>query len=257
MTLTATQLDAFAQTGALTVRGAVPPSLTSPAIGLITDWYCNDLQPDQIAEYTHRTFAAHLGDHQALLALFHDSGAVDLATELLGDIAPVTTAQIQVRIPAAAAPHQPVKAMHVDGVACPHLDPAELRTFSLLVGVLLSDITDPDGGAMHYQPSGHRLMAAWFRNEWNRGVTAQTPPHIDTQRGTPLLGHVGDLHLQHHLVPHAVGTNTTDTPRLMAYFRVSHPDHAERRLDALRDPWLDYPPITARAGARPPRRTPS
>ncbi|MFF5808882.1 hypothetical protein [Streptomyces sp. NPDC012746] len=38
----------------------------------------------------------------------------------------------------------------MDGVGCPHLDPAELRTFSLLVGVVLSPITRPDAGALHY-----------------------------------------------------------------------------------------------------------
>jgi hypothetical protein len=27
----------------------------------------------------------------------------------------------------------------------------------------------------------------------------------------------------------------------MAYFRVSHVAHAEHRLQALQDPWLDYP----------------
>jgi hypothetical protein len=31
----------------------------------------------------------------------------------------------------------------------------------------------------------------------------------------------------------------------MAYFRVSHPAHPRRRLEALRDPSLDYPPLTA------------
>jgi hypothetical protein len=47
----------------------------------------------------------------------------------------------------------------------------------------------------------------------------------------------------HHLVPHSVGRNLTPFPRVMAYFRVSHPDHPRRRLEALRDPWLDYPPL--------------
>jgi len=33
----------------------------------------------------------------------------------------------------------------------------------------------------------------------------------------------------HHLVPHSVGRNYTSTPRVMAYFRVSHP---ATRIDA-------------------------
>jgi hypothetical protein len=49
----------------------------------------------------------------------------------------------------------------------------------------------------------------------------------------------------HHLVPHAVGRNTGTEPRVMAYFRVSHIHHAERRIEALQNPWLDYPPLSA------------
>jgi ectoine hydroxylase-related dioxygenase (phytanoyl-CoA dioxygenase family) len=154
--------------------------------------------------------------------------------------------QIQIRVPEAdLVTIQPEKAMHVDGVACPHLDPDELRTFSLLVGVALSDVGDPAGGALRYVPGGHLRMSEWFRSEWSLGITDQVPPQIDAEGGVPFLGVPGDVLLMHHLVPHAVGRNHTLAPRIMAYFRVSHVDHADRRLDALRDPWLDYPALVA------------
>jgi ectoine hydroxylase-related dioxygenase (phytanoyl-CoA dioxygenase family) len=133
--------------------------------------------------------------------------------------------------------------MHVDGVSSPHLDPAELRTFSLLVGIPLSDVTSPGGGALHYLPGGHLRMSRWFAAEWSIGITNQVPPAINAETGTPFLGSIGDLLLMHHLIPHAVGANNTGTPRVMAYLRLSHTGHASRRLDALRDPWLDYPPL--------------
>jgi ectoine hydroxylase-related dioxygenase (phytanoyl-CoA dioxygenase family) len=88
-------------------------------------------------------------------------------------------------------------------------------------------------------------MAEWFRTEWSLGMTDQVPPHIDAEQGTPFLGKPGDVLLMHHLVPHSVGRNHTSRPRTMAYFRVSHVDHPTRRMDALRDPWLDYPALTA------------
>ena len=101
---------------------------------------------------------------------------------------------------------------------------------SLLVGVVLSDISDPAGGALRDVPGGHLTMAEWFRTEWSLGITDQVPPQVDAMTGTPLLGKPGDVLLMHHLVPHAVGRNFATTPRIMAYFRVSHPDHANRRL---------------------------
>ncbi|MBB5110521.1 hypothetical protein FHU28_000360 [Micromonospora echinospora] len=247
MPLTADDLSTFTNKGAVVKRNFVPTQLIDRATALVTDWYRAGLDQRRLAEFTQRTFAPHLGDHRDLLALFAQSGVAGLAAELLGDVAPVTTTQIQIRVPERdLGQAQPEKAMHVDGVACPHLDPAELRTFSLLVGVVLSDVSDPAGGALRYVIGGHLRMAEWFRTQWSLGVTAQVPPQIDAERGTPLLGEPGDVLLMHHLVPHAVGRNLTAVPRIMAYFRVSHVNHASHRLAALRDPWLDFPPLAER-----------
>jgi ectoine hydroxylase-related dioxygenase (phytanoyl-CoA dioxygenase family) len=246
MHLTPNELGAFTRDGMIAKRAFVAAALVERAASLVNAWYRNDMDQGQLATYTQRTFAPDLSSHPDLLALFAKSAVSDLANELVGEFSPVTTVQIQIRIPQAdLAQGQPAKEMHVDGVACPHLDPAELRTFSLLVGLVLSDISDPTAGALRYVPGGHLRMAEWFRSEWSLGLTDQVPPHIDAQEGTPFLGAPGDVLLMHHLVPHAVGQNDTPTPRIMAYFRISHVDHASRRLEALRDPWLDYPKLSA------------
>jgi hypothetical protein len=241
----------FTDDGLIIKRRFIPQDLVLRATDLINDWYRTDLDSARLVDYTQRTFAPNLSNHPDVLALFADSGVADLARELVGEFTPVTTTQIQIRVPETQLDRpQPVKAMHIDGVACPHLDPADLRTFSLLVGVPLSDITDPAGGALRYVPGGHHQMAEWFRTEWSLGITDQVPPHIDAETGTPLLGSPGDVLLMHHLVPHAVGRNNTEEPRVMAYFRVAHADHASHPLDALRDPWLDYPALTATGPGR-------
>ncbi|MEU2391847.1 phytanoyl-CoA dioxygenase family protein [Streptomyces sp. NPDC007369] len=244
MLVTDDERDRFRRDGMFVRRGLATDAHTGPARNLITTWYAKDFDPDRLTEYTQRTFAPEHGGHPALLDLYTATGAADIARGLLTEAAPVTTTQVQIRIPAdQLATTQPEKTMHVDGVGCPHLDPDELRTFSLLVGVVLSPITRPDAGTLHYVPGGHLTMSRWFATEWARGITDQVPPDIDTTEGVPLLADVGDALFMHHLVPHAVGTNHTATPRLMAYFRVSHTQHAARRLDALRDPWLDYPAL--------------
>jgi hypothetical protein len=244
MQLTDTEKAGFKRDGLIIRRGIVAPELIAPATALIDSWYREQMDPDRIADYTQRTFAPHLGNHPALLNLLHASGAIGLAAGLLGEISPVTTAQIQIRIPELDLPRaQPDKAMHVDGVSCPHLDPDELRTFSLLVGIPLCDINDPRGGALHYRLGGHLTMSKWFNSQWSLGITEQTPPEVDADTGTPFLGSAGDVLLMHHLVPHAVGRNDTATPRVIAYFRLSHPHHASRRLQALSDPWLDFPTL--------------
>jgi ectoine hydroxylase-related dioxygenase (phytanoyl-CoA dioxygenase family) len=246
MPLTHDELTTFTTDGMIIRRGFVPSDLIERASTLIDHWYRDAMDQTQLVTYTQRTFAPELGGHPELLALLTDSGVGSLVEGLLGEHAPVTTTQIQIRVPEAhLSQPQPAKDMHVDGVACPHLDPAELRTFSLLVGVVLSDVSDPEGGALRYVPGGHLQMADWFRTEWSLGITEQVPPHLDAEQGMPFLGKPGDVLLMHHMVPHAVGRNRTTTPRVMAYFRVSHRDHASRRLDALRNPWLDYPGLAA------------
>jgi len=247
MPLNADELATFTTTGVIVKRDFVSRELADRAAALVTNWYRGDMDLTQIAEYTQRTFAPDHGSHPDVLALFTRSGVVELVRELVGDFIPIATTQIQIRVPESELHNvQPDKAMHVDGVSCPHLDPTELRTFSLLVGVVLSDISDPAGGALRYVPGGHLRMADWFRTEWSLGITDQVPPYVDAEEGVSFLGRPGDVLLMHHLVPHAVGRNHTTTPRIMAYFRVSHVDHASRRLDALRDPWLDYPALTTR-----------
>jgi hypothetical protein len=246
MPLTPDELCAFRRDGMIARRAFVAPTLVERAADLVSAWYHNEMDQAQLAMYTQRTFAPDLGSHPDVLALFTESGVANLVNELVGVFSPVTTVQIQIRVPETDLDQaQPAKAMHVDGIACPHLDPAELRSFSLLVGVVLSDVSDPAGGALRYVPGGHLRMAEWFRSEWSLGLTDQVPPHIDAEEGTPFLGAPGDVLLMHHLVPHAVGRNNTRKPRIMAYFRISHVDHASRRLDALRDPWLDYPKLSA------------
>jgi hypothetical protein len=125
MTLTAAEREVFLSNGMIVRRGMIGPELTGPARTLIGGWYDGQFDPGRVAEFTQRTFAPELGSHPALLGMLTSSGAWELAGTMLGSIAAVTTAQVQIRLPEAdPAVAQPVKAMHVDGVACPHLEPS-------------------------------------------------------------------------------------------------------------------------------------
>jgi hypothetical protein len=243
---------AFIRDGLVIRRGLVPGRLLQAATARIDDWYQRHLNTARIENYTQKTFAPELGDHPDLLALYTGCDVHHIAAQLVhpARLAPVTSVQVQIRIPERAldAP-QPVKAMHVDGVACPHLEPRELRTFTLLAGVILSPVAHADHGAMHYLPGGHHRMARWFATERADDTAEQVPADVETEPGVPLFGEPGDVIFMHHLVPHRVGANTSDRPRIMAYFRLSHIDHAQLVLPALRDPWTEYPHLGALATA--------
>jgi hypothetical protein len=149
-------------------------------------------------------------------------------------------------VPSSIDNTQPVKDLHVDGVACPHLNVCELRTFTLLVGVLLSEVPEPSAGALHYVRGGHLRMAQWFATDWKLGTSDQVPSCLTMETTTPFLGAPGDVIFMHHLVPHAVGRNMAAVPRFMLYYRLSHERHSENVIGALRDPWLEFPALRER-----------
>ncbi|MER7194846.1 phytanoyl-CoA dioxygenase family protein [Streptomyces flaveolus] len=237
----------FLDDGVLIRRGLVHGAVLSKARALVGGWLTEAYDPARLTAYTERTFAPELEEHPDLLALYQRSGLMELAEDLLRPArpAPVTQAQIQIRLPQGA--EQPVKRMHVDGVSCPHLEPRDLRTFTLIVGVVLDGSATADAGALHYMPGGHHRMARYFATDWVLGQLAQTPDDIDAQDGTAFTAEPGDVVVMHHLVPHRVGINMSRTPRVMAYFRVHHAQHPDLALRALSDPWLEYPALAGLA----------
>ncbi|MFE6101278.1 phytanoyl-CoA dioxygenase family protein [Streptomyces laurentii] len=249
MSLSESERRRFIDDGVLIRRRAVRGPLRTRATVLVDHWLRDAYDPQQLTAYTNRSFAPELEDHPDLLALYHDGPLADLVGQLLhpATCAPVSRAQIQVRLPDGA--EQPVKAMHIDGVSCPHLEPSDLRTFTLIVGVVLSGSATDDAGALHYVPGGHHRMARYFAEDWTLGQTAQTPDDVDAQDGTAFTAEPGDVIVMHHLVPHRVGLNHSPEPRVMAYFRVSHAQHPDLALRALTDPWLEYPALADLARA--------
>ncbi|MEU9068918.1 phytanoyl-CoA dioxygenase family protein [Streptomyces sp. NPDC048306] len=237
----------FVDDGVLIRRGLIHGTVLSRARGLVGSWLTEAYDPARLTAYTERSFAPELEEHPDLLALYQRSGLAELAEDLLRPACPtpVARAQIQVRLPYGA--EQPVKRMHVDGVSCPHLEPSDLRTFTFIVGVVLDGGATADAGALHYVPGGHHRMARYFATDWVLGQPAQTPDDIDAQDGIAFTAEPGDVIVMHHLVPHRVGINTSDTPRVMAYFRIRHAQHPDLALRALSDPWLEYPVLAGLA----------
>ena len=117
MRLTTDELSAFAADGIIIRRGLVTQTLAARATDLVSQWY-GTMDQSRLIGFTQRTFAPELGSHPDVLALFENSGIAELVGELVGDFVPITTTQIQIRVPEGELEQaQPAKAMHVDGVA--------------------------------------------------------------------------------------------------------------------------------------------
>ncbi|RDI73534.1 Phytanoyl-CoA dioxygenase (PhyH) [Gaiella occulta] len=243
---TAEQKAAFARTGAVAVRKAVPRAQIDRIHRDLLEWLVQAPDdPDAIAAYTRRTFAEDMSERPEILALFYDSPLVDLASSLVEplELENVERAQVQVRLPErAGGAAQPEKPVHVDGLWCGHLPSGTLNSFSMLVGIAASQVAT-SSGPLRFIPGGHLLVADWIRTHGDAppGDGYEAPEPIRTKLSQNFVAEPGDAIILHYLCPHAAGLNRLPNPRVMIYFRLKVVDHDGRVL--LADPFADFPSL--------------
>jgi ectoine hydroxylase-related dioxygenase (phytanoyl-CoA dioxygenase family) len=240
-----THVRELIEQGYTVLRGAVDAGSVRRAEEVVRSELPRSLSDQKVLGYTQRTFVPELVDDERLLALYHESSLRTLCEPLAAPdgFAPVTRAQVQVRLPVSAG-RQPDKPLHVDGVACAHLPEHALNTFTLLVGVLLSTVTKWSG-PLEVVPGGHRFMADWLNHHSTEEIPdgEEVPPSLRALGRTPITGQPGDAVVVHHLTPHAAGQNRAPLPRVMVYFRLRHARHDELARRALTDPWIELPAL--------------
>jgi hypothetical protein len=245
-------LRELASKGFAICRGIVPPELIEHARAVVEEQLASDLREagdEQIKSWTNRTFVPAIETDNRLLDLYQRSPLAAMSQEALAPYAltALERAQVQVRFsrktPASKA--QPLKDWHCDGIACPHLPPGRLNTFQLLVGILLTDLPQPEGGAVRFRVGGHRSVASAFRANSRFPEGLQVPAPVLELPIEAMCGSAGDAIISHHMAPHAVGVNETNTDRLMAYFRLRVVDHESIARLQLTDPWIRMPRLAA------------
>lgn len=245
------QVDEFRCTGALIVRNAIDRADLQSIHERIVAWL--DSAPkdtDAIARYTRRTFAEELAEDADILSVLYESILLEIVERLVQPFAlqPVARAQVQIRLPEAdGGADQPEKPVHVDGLWCGHLPDGALNSFSVLVGVAVTQVTE-SAGPLRFIPGGHRLVSEWIsaHGEAPPDDGSECPAPIRTQPEREFVASPGDAIFLHYLCPHAAGTNTTSDPRVMLYFRIKVQGHDGRRL--LADPWIDFPSLRDTSG---------
>ncbi|MEV4517158.1 phytanoyl-CoA dioxygenase family protein [Dactylosporangium sp. NPDC049525] len=118
-------------------------------------------------------------------------------------------------------------------------------SFSLLVGVMLTDQRREGMGNLYVWPGTHLTHQEYFRAQGPDAITAcdSTPP-IRLGRAEQVTGTPGDVLLAHYLLAHNIGGNTSEITRRMVYLRLRHRDHDWRAF--LADVLLDFEPVRVR-----------
>jgi hypothetical protein len=179
-------------------------------------------------------------------ALLRDSPALGLANEL---VAPneldFAFDHVQVSTTRAPWPHVP-GGPHIDGHG-PDFDPP--ASFTLLVGVLLTDQTGDQAGNLWVWPGSHLAHQRLFQERGTRvlvdayghSTLIASPPSLGAP--VPLRGRRGDIVVAHFLLGHNKGGHTGPTDRRTTYYRLAVPGHPQRWDETFLDRWLEYPPV--------------
>ena len=130
---------------------------------------------------------------------------------------------------------------HLDGIAPSRESDGRPGTFTLLVGVILSDQSEPDRGNLYVWPRTHLVNAAWLRENGADALGMLDRPYPPTElpASEQVLASPGDLILAHYLLGHNSGGHfgtAADPRRETVYFRLQSLGCRQRWRAAVADP---------------------
>ena len=247
MKLNAEQQEALLRDGYTTVPGVVPAAPLAAALTAINHSLGQGLPPADLPVFRSRSFCPELQRAPVILDLLRTTPAWFLAESLLGEgrVEAVKSGQIALAFPQTELPEAPYP--HLDGLHTPTngVPAGEVRSFTLLVGVILSDVAGPGAGNLTVWPGSHRRYESYFRDNGPKSLLGGMPP-IALPDPVEVTGRVGDVVLCHYQLAHAVGANTSPHVRYAVYFRLKSRGHDGRRWECLTDLWKEWPGLRAR-----------
>jgi hypothetical protein len=245
--LNAEQQEALVKDGYTTVPGVVPAAPVAAALTAINHSLGQGLPPADLPVFRSRSFCPELQRAPVILDLLRTTPAWLLAEALIGQgrVEAVKSAQIALAFPQTEPPEAPYP--HLDGLHTPTngVPAGEVRSFTLLVGVMLSDVAGPGAGNLTVWPGSHRRYESYFRDNGPQSLLGGMPP-IVLPDPVEVTGRVGDVVLCHYQLAHAVGANTSPHVRYAVYFRLKSRGHDSRRWECLTDLWKEWPGLRAR-----------
>jgi hypothetical protein len=245
--LTDSQRHAFMRDGFLQIRDVVPMKLVNAALRRINhELGIPGRMVDGGVEGAGK-LAGSVANSPELLSLFSqcDAGAYAEALVGRGKLVPPRGGQIALRFPELGEPRDPTGTeWHTDGMRQGRRHP-----FTLLLGITLSNVSEPLAGNFTVFPGSHRSLHKLLRDDgkldgfddecyradsvWGDG----TLPDL----GVPvqLLASRGDIVLAHPNLAHRGGLNFSPDVRYQIYFRLKHVDHEALHVRAAQDLYVD------------------
>jgi ectoine hydroxylase-related dioxygenase (phytanoyl-CoA dioxygenase family) len=232
----------FGEQGYILIPGVVPSSLVQDALRSIDGLLRR--QPVPVEHRGHWSYWLQGEEHHTFLPLIADSPAFALAGSLVSPEALETPDFTQIALCVPPWKHHP-GGPHIDGLGTAVTD-GRPGTFTLLVGVFLTDQPAEDMGNLWVWPGSHLQYGAYLRRHGPGSLVHSEPaPPIELPEPRQVLERAGDVLLTHYLLGHNIGGNISDTVRRVAYFRLEAKGHRERWRECVQDPFREFELVRA------------
>ncbi len=255
--LTEAQKRRFVRDGFLHVPDVVPPRLVARARRAINHSLGAGIDASQLTRFSNQSFCTELQNDARLVRLATTPAVWAHVRDLLGDRRTVRPkgCQIALRFPLPEGTPRRVAGAHIDGYHTPHNgvpDDGVVRNFTLLLGVMLSDVPAPFSGNFTAWPGTHRRMERHFREHGVHCLQggAVEPLGLRLPKPAPVTGKAGDMVLAHYQVAHTASPNLSSDIRYMCFFRLAVRGLANHRVESMLDIWRDWNGLRDALGAQ-------
>ena len=177
--------------------------------------------PTRQVEYDHRSYCPDLRGSREIMSLLKNRSLDYLIDATVGlDRVGHDNGQIAIRKAHNADRPSPPTA-HIDGIPTPHngVQGAEIKPFTALIGVFLSEVSSECAGNFTVWPGSHLLLEQHFRQRGSSALT-EGMPQIPLGEPKQLLCSPGDMVLCHYQLAHAAAVNVSNNDRYAVFFRL-------------------------------------
>ena len=198
-----------------------------------------------------QTFCREMTGQSVITDLLNATPAWSLAQSAIepGKLRPGKSSQVALRFPSLADP-PPEPRPHVDGMHTPTngVKQGVIANFTMLAGVLLSDLSAPFCGNFTVWPGSHRLFETYWL-EHGPQTLLEGMPQVEMPEPLQITGRAGDLVLAHWATAHGAAPNVSPHVRYAVFFRLKHEDHDAHHWETMTDIWLDWPALREVVGS--------
>lgn len=245
MELTRQQKMEFIRNGYIKIPGVVSQQKINVALRTINHSVSRGIDPEMVPSFRAGSYCPELRGKPAITDLLFETPLLKLAESLTqkDTLSLQGGGQIALRFPVMEKPGE--LHPHIDGMYSiqNRVRKGTIFTFTMLAGVLLSDVPNRFWGNFTAWPGTHRSFGDFFREHDTDCLHRGMLPKVKMPEPVQVLAKAGDAILAHYLTAHTVVVNVSPYIRYAVFFRLSDRNHRFHRSRVFSDIWLEWPGV--------------